>query len=151
MSGILINRNNNNSNPNMKRVLTTLWLVFIAVMINTTYALEAPETQQPQTASPTWIEVGTVIGEVNLTGSGYTYYYNGGNLLKLYVMYLGDKLIYRVQWNGSFYPVKQINDSRSSNAVAEIPRFVYTKGHEADGSAYMKFFTASVHFTVPTW
>lgn len=130
MSGIQINTNDNNTNPNMKRVLTTLWLVFIAIMINTTYALSALETQQQQTASPTWIEVGTVIGQAERTSSNEGFTYNGSNKLKLYVMYLGDKLIYRVKWNFSFYPVKQ-TDLYGNNAVAEILDFLYIKAQQS--------------------
>ena len=150
MSVISINSNNNSQHLNMKRVLTTLWLVFTAVMINTTYALEAPETQQQQPASPKWIEVGTVIGHAERTSSneGYTYY--GSNELKLYVMYLGDKLIYRVQWNGSYFPVKQTN-LYGNNAVAEIPDFLCIKVYKADGSEGLNTKPARVLFTVPTW
>lgn len=55
-------------------------------MINTTYALEAPETQLPQIVSPTWIEVETVIGQAERTSynEGYTYY--GSNELKLHFL-----------------------------------------------------------------
>lgn len=134
----------------MKRVLTILWLVFIAAMINTTYALETPETQQQKNAFPTWIEVGTVIGQAERTSYNEGYTYNGSNELILYVMYIGDKLIYRVQWNGSFYPVEQI-DLYGKNAIAEIPDFLYIRAHKADGSEYIKTTSARVLFTVPTW
>lgn len=133
----------------MKRILIILWLAFVAMMLTTTYALEASETQQ-QIASPTWIEVGTVIGQAERTSYNEGYTYNGSNELKLYVMHLGDKLIYRVQWNSSFYPVKQTN-LYGNNAVAEIPDFLYIKAHKADGSEYINTRSARVLFTVPTW
>ncbi len=66
------------------------------------------------------------------------------------MMYLGDKLIYRVQWNGSFYPVNKAN-LYGNNAVAEIPDFLYIKAHKADGFEYIKTSSASVLCTVPTW
>lgn len=134
----------------MKRVLTILWIAFITAMINTTYALEAPETQQKQPASPNWIEVGTVIGQAERTSYNEGYTYNGSNELILYVMYIGDKLIYRVQWKGSFYPVEQI-DLYGKNAIAEIPDFLYIRAHKADGSEYINTTSARVLFTVPTW
>lgn len=78
----------------MKRILITLWLVFVAMLLSTTYALEASETQQ-QTASTTWIEVGTVLGRYDNKPNWNA---TGPKELKLYVMYLGEKLIYRVEW-----------------------------------------------------
>lgn len=134
----------------MRRLLTILWFAFITIILNTTYAAKTPETNQQPTASPTWIEVGTVIGQAERTSYNEGYTYNGSNELKLYVMHLGDKLIYRVQWNSSFYPVKQTN-FYGNNAVAEISDFLYIKAREADGSEYINTISARVHFTVPTW
>lgn len=75
----------------MRRLLTILWFAFITIILNTTYAAKTPETNQQPTASPTWIEVGTVIGQVERTSYNEGYTSNGSNELKLYVMHLGDK------------------------------------------------------------
>lgn len=135
----------------MKKIVTILWIGLIAAMSYATYALEAPEIQPQQTATPTWIEVGTVIGQVRQTSDNKGYTYNGSNELKLYVMYIGDKLIYRVQWKGSFYPVTQRTSSYGENAFAEIPDFLYIRAYNADGSEYIKTISAIVLFKVPTW
>lgn len=134
----------------MKRLLTILCFAFIALMLSSTYAAEVTESNQQATTSPTWIEVGTVIGQAEKTSYNQGYTYNGSNELKLYVLYLGDKIIYRVQWNGAYFPVKQTN-LYGNNAVAEIPDFLYIKAHKADGSEYINTRSARVLFTVPTW
>lgn len=133
----------------MKRYII---LSIVSIMSVFTFSLAASELQQAssqQSANPNWIEVGTVIGDAWDSG---TWYSNGPRELKLYVMYLGEKLIYRVEWDSHFYPVTpNKNNSSSTNAVAKIKKWGYKKVQNSDGSSYIKFMDMYVHFNVPSW
>lgn len=73
---------------------------------NNAEATQAQTTQQSQ-----WIE----IGEVKMSQGGTT------QKAILYVLNLGDKFIYRIQWRSNFYTVNKYENSRTYNAIVEIP------------------------------
>ena len=110
-----------------------------------------PQTNNQQATSANWIEVGTVIGDC-YDHNGVTWYLTGPKELKLYVLYLGEKLIYRVEWNGRSYPVVHKNNSSSSyNASARIPGWVYRYKTAGDYTSGKITDEAEVVFNVPTW
>ena len=82
----------------MKRVLKFLCICTVVVLSLSTPVMGMPQTNNQQATSANWIEVGTVIGDCYRDGR--TWYLTGPKELKLYVLYLGEKLIYRVEWNG---------------------------------------------------
>ena len=104
----------------MKSVLKFLCICTVVVLSLSTPVMGMPQTNNQQATSANWIEVGTVIGDCYRGG---TWYVTGPKELKLYVLYLGEKLIYRV------YRYKTTGD--------------YTSGKITD--------EAKVLFNVPTW
>ena len=83
----------------MKSVLKFLCICTVVVLSLSTPVMGMPQTNNQQTTSANWIEVGTVIGDC-YDHNGVKWYLSGPKELKLYVLYLGEKLIYRVEWNG---------------------------------------------------
>ena len=133
----------------MKRVLKFLCICTVVVLSLSTPVMGMPQTNNQQATSANWIEVGTVIGDCYLGG---TWYVTGPKELKLYVLYLGEKLIYRVEWNGRSYPVVHKNNSSSSyNASARIPGWVYRYKTAGDYTSGKITDEAEVVFNVPTW
>ncbi|MGM9801202.1 MAG: hypothetical protein ACI309_02710 [Candidatus Limisoma sp.] len=133
----------------MKRVLKFLCICTVVVLSLSTPVMGMPQTNNQQATSANWIEVGTVIGDCYRGG---TWYVTGPKELKLYVLYLGEKLIYRVEWNGRSYPVVHKNNSSSSyNASARIPGWVYRYKTAGDYTSGKITDEAEVVFNVPTW
>lgn len=133
----------------MKSVLKFLCICTVVVLSLSTPVMGMPQTNNQQTTSANWIEVGTVIGDC-YDHNGATWYLTGPKELKLYVLYLGEKLIYRVEWNGKSYPVVQINGSKY-NASARIPGWVYRYKTTGDYTSGKITDEAKVLFNVPTW
>ncbi len=128
-----------------------LILTIVSLLSALTFPIQATELTQAtskESAPPSWIEVGTVIGEC-YDHSGISWYLTGPKELKLYIMYLGEKLIYRVEWNGKTYPVVY-HDGRC-NASAQIPGWVYKYEKRDDGTSYKITDDAKVVFNVPSW
>ena len=135
----------------MKSVLKFLCICTVVVLSLSTPVMGMPQTNNQQTTSANWIEVGTVIGDY-YDHNGVTWYLTGPKELKLYVLYLGEKLIYRVEWNGRSYPVVHKNNSSSSyNASARIPGWVYRYKTAGDYTSGKITDEAEVVFNVPTW
>ena len=135
----------------MKSVLKFLCICTVVVLSLSTPVMGMPQTNNQQTTSANWIEVGTVIGDC-YDHNGVTWYLTGPKELKLYVLYLGEKLIYRVEWNGRSYPVVHKNNSSSSyNASARIPGWVYRYKTAGDYTSGKITDEAEVVFNVPTW
>ena len=135
----------------MKSVLKFLCICTVVVLSLSTPVMGMPQTNNQQTTSANWIEVGTVIGDC-YDHNGATWYLTGPKELKLYVLYLGEKLIYRVEWNGKSYPVVHKNNSSSSyNASASIPGWVYRYKTTGDHTSGKITDEAKVLFNVPTW
>ena len=135
----------------MKSVLKFLCICTVVVLSLSTPVMGMPQTNNQQTTSANWIEVGTVIGDC-YDHNGVTWYLTGPKELKLYVLYLGEKLIYRVEWNGRSYPVVHKNNSSSSyNASARIPGWVYRYKTAGDYTSGKITDEAKVLFNVPTW
>ena len=134
----------------MKSVLKFLCICTVVVLSLSTPVMGMPQTNNQQATSANWIEVGTVIGDCY--HDGRTWYLTGPKELKLYVLYLGEKLIYRVEWNGKSYPVVH-NDSSSYNASASIPGWVYMYKTDSDYTSGKKTYDDEtyVYFDVPTW
>lgn len=133
----------------MKRYLILTIVSLFAAFTFSVPATVLQQTTSQQSESPRWIEVGTVVGECydhNAVG----WYLKGPKELKLYVMYLGEKLIYRVEWNGNFYPVVY-NDNSSHNAYARIPGWVFKYKTNSDGTSDRITDEAKVVFSVPSW
>ena len=134
----------------MKSVLKFLCICTVVVLSLSTPVMGMPQTNNQQATSANWIEVGTVIGDCYRDGR--TWYLTGPKELKLYVLYLGEKLIYRVEWNGRSYPVVHKNNSSSSyNASARIPGWVYRYKTAGDYTSGKITDEAEVVFNVPTW
>ncbi|MDD6623149.1 MAG: hypothetical protein PUE90_10675 [Bacteroidales bacterium] len=136
----------------MKRVLKFLCICTVVVLSLSTPVMGMPQTNNQQATSANWIEVGTVIGDC-YDHNGVTWYLTGPKELKLYVLYLGEKLIYRVEWNGKSYPVVHNNNSSSYNASARIPGWVYMYKTDGDYTSGKKTYDDEtyVSFDVPTW
>lgn len=135
----------------MKSVLKFLCICTVVVLSLSTPVMGMPQTNNQQATSANWIEVGTVIGDC-YDHNGATWYLTGPKELKLYVLYLGEKLIYRVEWNGKSYPVVHKNNSSSSyNASARIPGWVYRYKTAGDYTSGKITDEAKVLFNVPTW
>ena len=134
----------------MKSVLKFLCICTVVVLSLSTPVMGMPQTNNQQTTSANWIEVGTVIGDC-YNHNGGTWYLTGPKELKLYVLYLGEKLIYRVEWNGKSYPVVHNNNSSSYNASASIPGWVYRYKTTGDYTSGKITDEAKVLFNVPTW
>ena len=135
----------------MKSVLKFLCICTVVVLSLSTPVMGMPQTNNQQATSANWIEVGTVIGDC-YDHNGATWYLTGPKELKLYVLYLGEKLIYRVEWNGRSYPVVHKNNSSSSyNASARIPGWVYRYKTAGDYTSGKITDEAEVVFNVPTW
>ncbi|MDY6105053.1 MAG: hypothetical protein SPH89_00210 [Candidatus Limisoma sp.] len=135
----------------MKSVLKFLCICTVVVLSLSTPVMGMPQTNNQQATSANWIEVGTVIGDC-YDHNGVTWYLTGPKELKLYVLYLGEKLIYRVEWNGRSYPVVHKNNSSSSyNASARIPGWVYRYKTAGDYTSGKITDEAEVVFNVPTW
>ena len=135
----------------MKSVLKFLCICTVVVLSLSTPVMGMPQTNNQQATSANWIEVGTVIGDC-YDHNGATWYLTGPKELKLYVLYLGEKLIYRVEWNGRSYPVVHKNNSSSSyNASARIPGWVYRYKTAGDYTSGKITDEAKVLFNVPTW
>ena len=133
----------------MKSVLKFLCICTVVVLSLSTPVMGMPQTNNQQATSANWIEVGTVIGDC-YDHNGVTWYLTGPKELKLYVLYLGEKLIYRVEWNGKSYPVVH-NNSSSYNASASIPGWVYRYKTTGDYTSGKITDEAKVLFNVPTW
>ena len=134
----------------MKSVLKFLCICTVVVLSLSTPVMGMPQTNNQQTTSTNWIEVGTVIGDC-YDHNGVTWYLTRPKELKLYVLYLGEKLIYRVEWNGKSYPVVHNNNSSSYNASASIPGWVYRYKTTGDYTSGKITDEAKVLFNVPTW
>ena len=133
----------------MKSVLKFLCICTVVVLSLSTPVMGMPQTNNQQATSANWIEVGTVIGDCY--HDGRTWYLTGPKELKLYVLYLGEKLIYRVEWNGKSYPVVHNNNNSSYNASAAIPGWVYRYKTTGDYTSGKITDEAKVLFNVPTW
>ena len=131
----------------MKSVLKFLCICTVVVLSLSTPVMGMPQTNNQQATSANWIEVGTVIGDCYRGG---TWYVTGPKELKLYVLYLGEKLIYRVEWNGKTYPVVQ-NNAINHNASARIPGWVYRYKTAGDYTSGKITGEAEVEYNVPTW
>lgn len=135
----------------MKKYTILTIIFFLALFTFPVVATEQPQSSYQQTASPTWIEVGTVVGECY--DHDHNWYLTGPKELKLYVMYLGEKLIYRVEWNGNSYPVVKSDPDRNRgyNAYARIPGWVYKYKNNTDGTRKKITDGGIVVFNVPSW
>lgn len=134
--------------------IVTLLILFVASA--NSVSVFAQETQQSTSTNNLWIEVGTVYGK-SYAQYVYAYgeyckpvYLNGNRELKLSVMHIGEKLIYRVERNGKYYPV-HFNDGSYGNACAEIDDFIYADYKREDGSTFKVFGKSNVYFDVPSW
>jgi len=124
----------------MKKYLYLLFITISSVLSYPTSALGKPLPEPQQPTSPNWIEVGSVYGE-SYGNPNDGYYVNGSKELKLYVMHLGDKLIYRVERNGAFYSVNYYHSESNPtqyNATAVIPDWEYKMVRRKDGTDYKK-------------
>lgn len=96
---------------------------------NETFARSVTEESQVQQQESTqWAELGWVKARVVKKGYGYTDPID----VKLYVMQLGKKILYRVSYNGENYTVHKDENDNAYNAWVSINDKTY-------------------YFDVPTW
>ena len=98
---------------------------------------EASQSQMVQQSQ--WIEIGEVTMELSWLNRNDKRAYKKAIL---YVMQLGDKFIYRIQWQSNFYSVNKIEDKGSFNAEVIIPDGIHCTIKSKEGHYYLN---------VPQW